>query len=204
MSEFLLIGGSARVGKSTLAKEVRSKINGQIVSGDAFIDGIRASLDPEWLPDLFISQSHARDEDFEGRLALLRKRDAAQWRFIKNYLSAAAKDSNDDVLYYGNLWPDYLAELELDYRAVFLVDTSPDRAVFLKSVRDNSSEDSNNWMKERGYSDEKIDQWAEFDIAKSWQIIDLCHTNQISYFDIAVHGISKAQHLAEQYLLGAD
>lgn len=207
MREVLLIGGSARVGKSVLAKEVRKEIDGQVISGDALTRGIRSSLKSEWLPDLFVDQLQFAGQDFEAisfkeRIGLLRKRDKAQWQFVKNYLYAATKEADDDILYYGTLWPDYVTELEIGHRAIFLVDTSPDRATFLKSIRDTSPENNNNWMKDRDYSDEKIELWAEFDIARSKRIIELCELSNTQYFDLAIHGISKAQELSKQYLLG--
>jgi 2-phosphoglycerate kinase len=197
----LLIGGPARCGKSTLAKMVRQKFDGQVVSGDALARGVRESIEFEWMPELFTERYKKIElsDPPEIQIERLRQRDKTIWKLIKNYILAVESGSTDNILIDGGFWPDYLPELCLNNRAVFLVDTSSDRAKWLISIRDNGEE--NNWMRERNYSDEKIASWAEFDIARSKRIIELCKENGYTYFDIADHGIDRAQELALSYLL---
>ena len=202
MHKIMLIGGPSRVGKSTLAESLRPKINGQIVAGDAFSRGIRESVGAERFPDLFVDlvDKHGVIDSHEQTIGHLRRRDKAMWIFYKNYIEAVAHDSHDDLLIDGNFWPDYLTKLDIDHRAIFLVDTSPDRANFLKQVRDDETT-ANNWMRQREWSDEKIDKWAEMDIKRSLKIIELCKQYNYPCFDVATHGFTKAQELASAYLL---
>lgn len=197
----LLVGGPARCGKSTLAKMIRQKVDGQVLSGDALSRAIRNSINVDWIPDLFaetIDKVNLSDP-YDIQINRLRRRDQALWPFIKNYISDAVLNSTDNILVDSNFWPDYLPELEPEHRAVFLVDTSPDRAKWLIKIRDTDGE--NNWMRKRKYSDEKIIRWAEFDKARSRAIIELCKEYGYTYFDIAEHGIDGVQKLAMQYLL---
>jgi hypothetical protein len=199
--KILLIGGPARCGKSTLAKMVRQQFDGQVVSGDALARAVRESIEFEWMPELFTERYKKIElsDPPEVQIERLRQRDTTIWKLLKNYISAVESGSTDSVLIDGGFWPDYLPNLTLTHRAVFLVDTSLDRAKWLISIRDNGEE--NNWMRDRNYSDEKIASWAEFDIARSKRIIELCKENGYTYFDIADYGIDKAQKLALEYLL---
>ncbi len=202
MGKILLVGGPARVGKSTLVKNMRFEVNGQIVAGDAFSHGVRESVTVEQFPDLFVKEVDKPEltDPHDQHVDRLRRRDQAMWPFYKNYIQAVAHESDDDLLMDGNFWPDYLAELEIGHRAVFLVDTSPDRASTLKRIRDDETA-TNNWMRERSYTDEKIELWAQMDKVRSRKIIKLCELYDYTYFDLAIHGMSRAQELAKEYLL---
>lgn len=202
MREIMIIGGPARVGKSTLARSIRPEISGQMIAGDAFSHGVRESVTVEQFPDLFINEvdKPSLTDPHDQHVARLRRRDRVMWSFFKNYIHAAAGESEDDVLIDGNFWPDYLTELEVGHKAAFLVDTSPDRADMLRRIRDDDATE-NNWMRERNYTDEKIDLWAEMDKTRSATIIELCETHDYPYFDLAVHGICRAQELAREHLL---
>ena len=197
----LLICGPARTGKSTLARILRRRIDGQVISGDAFTHGIRNALQEDWIPDLFTDTVDPVNlaDAYEIQIARLRKRDRAMWQFARGYILAAQANSQDNVLMDGGFWPDALVDLPTEHRAVFLVDTSSDRAELLKRVRDTATE--NNWMRDRKYTDERIARWAQFDIARSRRFIELCELHGYPYFDIATYGIAGAQQAALDYLL---
>lgn len=203
-NKILLIGGPARCGKSTLAAMVRKEIDGQIISGDALSRGLRGVVGAEELPDLFVDQidKFLLTDPHNVCIDRLRRRDRTMWRFYKGYIREAHRISKDDILLDANLWPDFLPELELGHRAVFMVDTSDNRAEWVRNIRDNVGDRENNWMRDRNYSDEKIELWAKFDVARSRKMIELCEENDYPYFDLAVHGIARAQELAKEYLLG--
>ncbi len=195
-----LIGGPARAGKSTLAKMVRKEIDGQVLAGDAFVRSLRDNMEDQWIPDLFEHHNDPIEKHFpaDAKIKRLRRRDKVSWQFYKAYLMAAAVGAaGDDVLIEGNIWPDFLPEFDLPHRAVFLIDTSPDQAVRLRKIRDSDSD--NNWM--RDFSDEKMDEWAMFNVVRSQRYIEYCQKHGFTYFDIADHGIEKAQLLAFEHLL---
>lgn len=204
-NKILLIGGPARCGKSTLARMVRAEIDGQVLSGDAFSRSLREVLQVSDMPDIFIDQvekpSLTRDPH-NVFIERLRRRDKAMWRFYRNYIEEACRISQDNILLDANLWPDFIIDLQLEHRAVFMLDTSDNRAEWARHIRDTARPDENNWMKERNYSDEKIELWAQFDVTRAKLMIEYCKKHDYPYFDLADHGISRAQELAKNYLLG--
>jgi uridine kinase len=195
-----LIGGPARCGKSTLATQVRRRIDGQVLSGDAFVHALRDNLRSEWVPDIFdheVADIVAMSSD-DASIDRLRRRDETMWQFYAAYLrGAAAKTPHDDVLIEGNIWPDFLELLSLPHKAVFLVDTSPAQYERLVAIRNGTSD--NNWMKD--FSDKKMIEWAAFNARRSERYVALCKVNDRRYFDIAEHGVERAEQLALEYLV---
>lgn len=196
-----LIGGPARCGKSVLAEKLRHHIDGQVLSGDAINRSLRGLTTPEWLPDLFEHVVDPLDEDDapQTRIDRLRRRDKVLWQFLTTYFEASDFQSDDDILVDGALWPDFMAGFEREHRAAFLVDTSPDHVKRIMEIRDSITK--NNWMSERKYTDEKIVRWADFNVARSRQVIELCNQYGYPFFDIADGGIDQAQARAFEYLL---
>lgn len=196
-----LISGAARCGKSTLAERVRPHINGQVVSGDAFTHSMQGVLKAKWLPDLFVNVVDPVQEmtDPNEMLERLRERDKEMWEFYEAYIKASLKDSDDDILLDGNLWPDYIRTLDIPHRAVFIVDTSPAQADRLIAIRDSDSD--NNWMKEHEYSDKKIVEWAKFNAKRSERYVALCKQYDYPCFDIAGQGMENAADQAFESLL---
>ena len=197
-----LVGGPARCGKSVLAEKLRQQVDGQVLSGDAINRSLRELTQPEWLPDLFehVVDPLNEDDTAATRIDRLRRRDKVLWRFLASYFAANDFQSDDNVLVDGALWPDFMAGLTLEHKAAFLVDTSPDHAERIRKIRDDGTS-KNNWMSERGYTDEKITRWAEFNKARSRRVIELCNEYGYPYFDIADGGIDQAQARALDYLL---
>lgn len=194
-----LIGGPARCGKSTLAARVRKEIDGQVIAGDAFVHALRDNLQPEWLPDLFDHNVNpvAAIHQPEAKVDRLRRRDVASWQFYQAYLATAIADApTDDVLLEGDIWPDSLDTFTLEHRAVFLIDTSANQAERLIAIRDANGD--NDWM--RDFSDQKLVEWAEFNIVRSKRYIALCDQYGYRYFDIAESGIADAEQRAFEYL----
>lgn len=196
-----LIGGPARVGKSTLARRVRKEIDGQVISGDAFVHALQENLRVEWLPDIFdhIAASVVAMEDPKMVIARLRRRDETTWQFYQAYITTALQHApGDDILLEGNLWPDYLELFGHAHRAVFLVDTSEaEQAERLKAIRDGDS--GHNWM--RGYDDSKIATWARFNALRSLRYKKLCEQTGYACFDIAELGAEGAEQRAFEHLL---
>ena len=196
-----LIGGSARCGKTTLARRARQDFDGQVISQDAVMVSIRKVTTPESQPDIFdkIIDPIGRNDPPQKRIARLRRRDEVVWTFMMAYFGAAPY-ANDDVLSEGCLWPSMLKELEVEHHAIFLVDTSSDHVDRLIRIRDTS--EHSNWMRDRQYDDEYMHVWAQFNIARSREIIRECQEYGYQYFDIADDGVDDAQARALRYLLG--
>lgn len=194
-----LIGGPARCGKSTLAKRFRREIDGQVLSGDAFVKALQATLEPRTLPDVFDRDVVAVGslDRLETKVDRLRRRDEMMWQFYEAYIHTAVADApQDDLLLEGNLWPDYLELLPYEHRAVFLIDTSKTQFERLKNIRDGVSD--NNWMQE--YDDDKLKVWSEFNSLRSRRYVELCKKLGYEYFDVAKLGIEAVEQAALEYL----
>ena len=195
-----LIGGPARCGKSTLAARVRKEIDGQILAGDAFVHALQETLKPEWLPDIYDHDvaSVRRMPDNQSKVDRLRRRDEMMWQFYAAYIRAATCDTpQDDILLEGNIWPDFLESFTQPHKAVFLVDTSTDQVERLRTIREGNSD--NNWM--LGFTDERLVEWATFNVERSMRYVALCQEYGYPYFDIRELGVQGAQGAAASYLL---
>lgn len=195
-----LIGGPPRCGKSMLASKLHEHINGDILSGDAIMPSLRQFTRPEWHPDLFeqVIDPYRESDPIKKRIDRLRRRDKVLWQFLAHYFEANDYQLGADILVNGLLWPDFISNLSFEHKAAFLVDTSPDHAHRMIEIRDSDAK--NNWMHDRGYTDEKIVKWAEFNIGRSRRTIELCKKHNYPYFDIADGGIDQAQARAFEYL----
>lgn len=198
-----LIGGPARCGKSTLAARFRNVTSGSVLSDDAFRESMRHTLKPTWLPDLYTHTIAAVDKasTLSRRVDRLRRRDEQLWQFYSSYIDSAIEISpHDDILIEGNIWPDFVSSLRHAHKAIFLVDLSPADQQFerLKKIRD--SDDDNNWMKERAFSDRELKKWAKFNRLRSERYVQLCRDYGYSYFDISRRGIEYAQDRAYESL----
>lgn len=196
-----LVGGPSRSGKTTLASMLRKKLGAQSLSGDALVRAIRDNSDPQNIKDVLVNVYDPIDhaDPPATQMARLRRRDHVMWNYAVSYLNANHHDSTDDIVFEGGLWPDFIKDFDMEYRVVFLVDTSEDRAERLIHMRNTST--SNNWMHD--WSDEKITKWAEFDRERSREIIRLCDQYGHRYFDIASLTIDGVQSAALEYLLAS-
>ena len=194
-----LIGGSARCGKSTLARRFRVGFDGQVLSGDATRVAIRDTSRPEWQPDVFdkLIDPTSENDPPSKRIARFRRRDMVVWEYLQKYFKAAAFEG-DDVLVDGPLWPSMLAKYGSEHRAVFMVDTSVDHVSRILHIRDTA--EHNNWMRDEKYTDEVIEKWATLNIERSKMIIAECEQYGYDYFDIAVLGLEGSHDAAYKYL----
>lgn len=193
-----LIGGPARTGKSTLARQLRKKADSQAVSLDGIRIALKETVHEDWLPDLFhgVREIVYTDSPYELKYDNVRKRDRIVWDFVRSYFKDV-EYAQDNITVEGTVWPDMVSDLPYDYRAVFLVDTSEnllDRLLEIKRTAEHS-----NWMKD--IDDERIAKWAEFNVMRSKKYIELCTRHGSVYFDIREHGIDDAQKRAMDYLL---
>ena len=190
-----LIGGPARCGKSTLFHAAEAKFSGQAISLDNLRSAFIAIVSETMRRTLLLApkESEYCPDDWT---TILRQKDRPLWDGARAYIEAAAM-KRDDVLMEGGLWPDYVSELKVAYRAVFLVDTSLlhiNRVIV--AARDNHTH--NNWMST--WTDERLTAWAVHNIARSERIKELAQEYDQPVFDIADHGIQEAQDAALEVL----
>ena len=207
----VFIGGAARCGKSTLAREIRQSTDIQTLSGDALRTSLRKTAlagifpilhapRPEKISDeqTFIKR-HSVDRGLE--VEAKRQQAAFVWPFIENYVRAIEHESNDSVLVESiDVWPDLIAASGLAHRAAFLVNTSPEQAERIISTRGTDRFD---WIHENRYSDARIRAWSEFNVSRSITIRELADMHGYLCVDLAATSFSEAQETARDYLLAA-
>ncbi len=191
------VGGPARCGKSTLKRRAQSFASGQILSLDNLKPALHSIVSGNDRDNLLAKIEDTKTTRQEW-IELLRRRDRMLWKVTKVFAETLANDSEVSIIE-GNVWPDFMAELspELQYRAVFLVDTSPAHAERIIGIARGGAND-NNWMRE--WTDEHLRHWADYNIARSQEIIRLGKEYNQAVFDIADGGLDAAQDNALNYL----
>lgn len=186
-----LIGGPARVGKTTLARRWIAQRTVEFVHLDHFLEALKATATGDALRALRLAPSIATYSPTEW-LAQLRVRDEAMWRSARAYADKAA----GPLVIEGGLWPDFVSRLEREHLAIFVIDTGADMADRLVDI---TRSDPDSWMARRGWSEDKIRKWATYNRFRSEFIANLATRHGYPVFDIA-SGIAEVQDQALQYL----
>lgn len=187
-----LIGGPARVGKTTLARRWVGSRAVEWVQLDHLLHSVAAVATGAARDALNKAPSIDTHSEVQW-LSALRERDAVLWQAAHAYADAA----RGELVIEGGLWPDWMARLQWPHVGIFLVDTSSGMAERLIEIVRAHPE---SWMAQRGYSDAKIRKWATYNRFRSQQIAELADLHGYRVFDIAACGISDTQEAALRYL----
>jgi 2-phosphoglycerate kinase len=204
-----LIGGAARCGKSTLAREVRAATDMQTLSGDALRTTLRRVMPYGSIPELHVSRAEKiRDEQefinhhtlgAQAEIEAKRRQAKYVWSVITTYIKEIEHESADSVLVESiDVWPDLIAVSGLHHRAAFLVNTSPDQAERIIATRGTDPYD---WMHANNYSDARIIAWSEFNRQRSEMVRDMAEEQGYPCFDLAETSFEDSQMAAKDYLL---
>lgn len=175
----ILIGGPARVGKTTLVSRILKKLPYYALSTDNL----------KYMGQKFnVMQDLSSSEDWHIPniwLEKIRKRDKEIWQWTKEYIISSIK-SNKSLIVEGNLWIDYINnDLEFfkdaNVLSIFIIDTSS---------LDNSSKklvnlkktDPYNWL--NTYSDNMIFEFAQCNKLRSEYMKKLANENNSLVYDI--------------------
>lgn len=190
-----LIGGPARVGKTTVARRWAASRATELVHLDHLLHAVAAVATGNALAALRTAPSITTHTPTQW-LSELRRRDAVLWTAAKAYTTA----THDDLLLEGGLWPDWVHTLERDHTAIFIIDTADDMADRLVDI---TRTDPHNWMAQRGWPENKVRKWAAYNLFRSLTIADMATRHGYPVFDIAA-GIDNAQAAAIRYLTTPD
>lgn len=192
-SVITLIGGPARVGKTTLAGRWVGSRSVEWVQLDHLLHSVAAVATGAARRALAKAPSvdaHTKEQ----WLSALRERDAVLWQAAHAYADVA----RGGLVIEGGLWPDWVAGLQRPHVGIFVVDTSQGMAERLIEIVRTHPE---SWMAQRGYSELKIRKWATYNRFRSQQIAELADRHGYRVFDIAAtSGISDTQDEALRYL----
>lgn len=173
-----LIGGPARVGKTTLARRLVAASPVELVHLDHLLHALTSVADAEARACLQKAPS-IDDCDPDQWLNEIRKRDRVLWTAASAYIAAAAAGIGELVIE-GGLWPDWVHGLSGEYAAVFLVDTGDSASRLVDVARAHPE----SWMARRNWSEDKIRRWADYNRLRSEMITDLANEHGYRVFDI--------------------
>ena len=210
MGSHIVIGGSARCGKSTVARSVRHTLGPemQTLSGDAVRNMLRRTVPKGLLPILHGPRAEKipDEEEFIAHHSLRAATEVASkrrqaefvWPFLETYAREIDHESGEGVIVESiDVWPDLLAASSLCHKAVFLVDTSKEQADRIIASRHTDPYD---WMHQNGYSDRRIRAWCEFNVMRSEAIRELARAADYMCIDLAEVTFGEAQQVAHDYL----
>lgn len=189
-----MIGGPARVGKTTLARRWVSAHPSELVHLDHLLHALTAIAATDALTSLRKAPSITTHTPGQW-LSELRDRDAVLWKAAHAYAGAA----QGQLVIEGGLWPDWLQQLAVPHTAIFIVDTSEDSAERLVQM---TRRNPRSWIAQRGWPEDKIRVWATYNRFRSQVISELAIQHGYPVFDVA-GGIPDGQERALQYLAAA-
>lgn len=186
-----LIGGPARVGKTTLARRWSTAQRVECLHLDHLLSALAEVATGDALSALRRAPSITTHGPAEW-LAELRIRDEVLWKAANAYANSA----RNGLVMEGGLWPDWVANLHRPHVAIFIVDTADDAGDRLVEMTRN---DPQSWIAERRWSEAKIRKWATYNRIRSEDIAERAARHRYPVFDIA-GGISNVQDEAVHYL----
>ena len=182
MPSVILIGGIARVGKTTLVNKLLKKLPYYTLStdnlkamGQKFNVMFDNSSSKDWVnPKKWIEQIRSRDYEI--------------WEWSKEYILFSIKE-NQSIIVEGNLWPDYIYKdikqferMGAQVTSLFMIDTSSEKNAAEQLIKLKET-DSFNWLNK--YDNEKLKQFAKCNNYRSEKLKELAKKHNFMVYDIA-------------------
>ncbi len=197
-----LIGGGARCGKSMLAKRLLKALpNAAYLSGDSF----RQALKPV-LPVFHTSGVNADDpkayiqyytEHTDEAIDETVRRAEVIWPFMERYIHAYSHERKDDLIVESvDVWPQYVDQLSVPHKAVFLVDSNSTQ---WQRVTEHLGQ--NDWITNKHLTQDQIEAWALYNAPRSKRVMQTAKQYGYDFFDIAELGFVEAQAESLQSIL---
>lgn len=166
MAKVFFIGGTPRVGKTTLALRFINKKPMLSVSTDAIRYTLRQVISEQNVPDLFhlgkyTSNDPKRCADLKNNpfdtIKLQNKESKIVWKSVSDFIKSNLMDGFDILVEGIAILPEFLSQVDYDYQAVFLGNQSDSHyQTILASARRNE----NDWMHD--LEDETINAFSVF------------------------------------------
>ena len=175
----ILIGGGARLGKTTFVSKLLKKLPYYVLSTDNL----------KYMGQKFgVMKDESTSEDWNNSaiwLEKIRKRDYEVWNWTKEYIISATK-SHKSLIVEGNLWPDYIIKDIEQFRnaniiMLFMTDTSSEETIYsyLVNLKEN---DPYNWLND--YDNDKLKAFSSCSKIRSEKLKQLCTENNCLVYDV--------------------
>lgn len=163
-----LLGGPPRVGKSTIASEIRQKHAVSVVSTDALCAVLQNVLNPESAPELFIFERFNKmpmaervkfiTKDPTEFIDFVRQESRVVWKAVAPFARKENEEGRDVLIEGVAIMPELISQLgDSPHRVVFIGNQGENHKENIKKFTDENEYD---WM--RDVSDQFISGFAMF------------------------------------------
>lgn len=206
MATAYLIGGAPRVGKTQLALRVVQHRPMLAVSADSVRDMLQGVLKPAASPALFKLYEMTRNESAIAKFLqkypqrgvnLQNDESSIVWPSVKRMIQSHMADGQDILVEGVEILPDYLDDVDFDYKVVFLGNTTQMHA---NTIAKRAHANDHDWM--HAYTDETIDSWAGLVRAFSEYIRTEAHDHGMRFVETHDRNFDASMAEAERVLLG--
>ena len=206
MAKAYFIGGAARVGKTTLTHSVLSRRPILAASTDAIRYTLRQVLPREEYPDLFhegklISDTPEKNEALLHRpheiLEIQNRESRIVWKSVRDFVKSNMLDGFDVLIEGIAILPEFLNDLDCDFRAVFIGNTSHNH---YERMLEHARNNPNDWM--HGISDKGILASAHYQRHFSTFIMQEAEKYRLPYVEINDATFLDSLLQAQNELLG--
>jgi 2-phosphoglycerate kinase len=188
VAEAYFIGGTPRVGKTTLTIKVIQEKPMMATSTDAIRYTLRQILKKDDYPDLFhlgkYTSNDPRRRKFiinnpEEIINIQNRESEVVWKSVNDFVKSNLEDGFDVLIEGIAVLPELLDKVDYDYKAIFLGNQSETHYdTILKSARNNEDD----WMHE--LEDETIKAFAVFNASFSKHIANEANKYNMTYIEI--------------------
>ncbi len=195
MAKAYFIGGTPRVGKTTLTIKLLHEKPMMAASTDALRYTLRQALNKDEYPDLFhlgkyTSNDPARRNYIkthpEAIIDIQNRESTIVFKSVNDFVKSNLEDGFDVLIEGIAILPELLSSVDYEYKAIFLGNQSESHYnVILKSARDNEDD----WM--HSLEDETIEAFSVFNSSFSRHIANESTKYNMTYIEIGDDTFTK-------------
>jgi 2-phosphoglycerate kinase len=199
------IGGAPRAGKTTLAKHFTSQTGLQRTSTDAIRTELRRTVLQSTEPALYYLDSLNADEanmsdlmrnHTDDIIAAADRESAVVWQTIEAFVRTNLKAGHNILIEGVAALPQFVAKLNIPYRAVFLGNESPHHA---EIVWKNAAAHPESWLGK--LQPDTVRAFAHFSQATSSHIKSTAKSFGLPYVDMGLDSYENQAAVALRHLL---
>ena len=188
MAKVYLIGGTPRVGKTTLLLRTISKQPMLATSSDAIRYMLRQVISRDAKPDLFhlgkfTSNDPERVEYLKTHsmdiVNVQNKEAVIVWKSVKDFIHSNLEDGFDVLIEGIHILPEFVKQLDCDYKAVFLGNKSDNH---FQTILNFARKNENDWM--HSLEDETIEAFSIFNKTFSQYIETEANKYDLTYIEM--------------------
>ncbi len=188
MAKAYFIGGTPRVGKTTLTLKVLHERSMMAASTDAIRYTLRQVLKKEDYPNLFHLGKYTSDDPVHRNqiknypqeiIDIQNKESLIVWKSVDDFVRSNLEDGFDVLIEGIAILPSLLSQVDYDYNAVFLGNQSTSH---YNTILKSACQNKNDWM--HTLEDETIEAFSIFNTSFSFYIAEEARQYNMSYIEV--------------------